>query len=334
MEDLKRVKKIFLDYSGSPYSDLSKIIKNKKTKFKKIKKNKLSKILLGTVQIGKKYFQKNIKISQARANNILNTAIKNNINFLDTAFDYGNSEKYIGNYIIKSQKKLFLCSKLKNLRLEKNCKHADIIKKINFSIFESLNRLKSHQMESFFVHNSHDLFKSKIVYNHLIKFLKCRIIKNLGVSIYKPSEFKKIKEFKQVKSIQLPFNLIDHRWIKILNKKNNLNIFARSLFLRGNLRKNKIIFPKNIKKLNEFNKKLRDFCKKFNKKNFYELTLAYLKSFVGINFIVIGAQNSQQVKEFQNNAKTQKLNNNQKRKLIEFVKTSFDARQADLRNWN
>ena len=171
-DDLKRVKNFFFNYSGSPYSNLFKIIKNKK-KVKKKEKNYFSKIILGTVQLGKKYFQKKIKISQARANNIINTALKNNINFFDTAHDYGNSEKYIGNFKIKNKKEIFLCSKLKNLNLHKNINKEDIIKKINFSIFESLNRLKSSQIEHFLVHNSQDLYNSSFVYEHLKKFLKC-----------------------------------------------------------------------------------------------------------------------------------------------------------------
>ena len=104
-DDLKRVKNLFLSYSRSPYSDLYKIIKNKKKIKIKKKKNYFSKIILGTVQIGKN-ISKKIKISQARANNIMNTALRNNINFFDTAHDYGNSEKYIGNFKVKNKKNL------------------------------------------------------------------------------------------------------------------------------------------------------------------------------------------------------------------------------------
>jgi len=333
-DDLTRVKNIFLNYSGSPYSNLFKIIKNKKKDKKRKKKDYLSKIILGTVQIGKKYFQNKIKISQARANNILNTALKNNINFFDTAHDYGNSEKYIGNFKIKNKKEIFLCSKLKNLNLNKNIKKEDIIKKMNFSIFESLNRLKSSQIENFLVHNSQDLYKSKFVYDHLKKFFNCNIIKNIGVSIYNPKELKKIKNFHSVNSVQLPFNLIDHRWVKTLNKKKKINIFVRSIFLRGNLKKNKITFPNSIRKTNKINEKLRSFCKKFGKKNLFELTLAYLKSFQGIDHLVIGAQNSDHIKDFKKMIKTQKLNKKQKNMLIKFIKTNFDAKQADLRNWH
>ena len=80
---------------------------------------------------------------------------------------------------------------MKNLNLNKNINKEDVIKKINFSIFESLNRLKSSQIEHFLVHNSQDLYNSSFVYEHLKKFLKCNIIKNIGVSIYNPQELKK-----------------------------------------------------------------------------------------------------------------------------------------------
>ena len=52
------------------------------------------------MQIGKKYFS-NEKITQKRANQILNSAIKNKINFIDTASDYGKSEQFIGNFSLK-----------------------------------------------------------------------------------------------------------------------------------------------------------------------------------------------------------------------------------------
>ena len=106
--------------------------------------------------------------------------------------------------------------------------------------------MKSSQIENFLVHNPQDLFKSKFVYDHLKKFLHCNVINNIGVSIYNPQELKKIKNFRSINSVQLPFNLIDHRWVKTLNKKEKINIFVRSIFLRGNLKKNKIIFPNSI----------------------------------------------------------------------------------------
>ena len=193
--------------------------------------------------------------------------MKEKINFFDTAHDYGKSEKFIGNFRSRNKNNVFICSKLKNLNLNKKNKKKEIINKINFSIFESLNRLKCAQLENFLVHNSADLFNSKILYNHLKKFTSSGIIKNLGVSIYNPSELKKLNKYKEINCVQLPFNLIDHRWIKFLNKaNNNLKIFIRSIFLRGNLTKNEIKFPKKTKKTIKVNDVLRKLCMEFKKR--------------------------------------------------------------------
>ena len=62
--------------------------------------------------------------------------------------------------------------------------------------------------------------------------------------------------------------------------------------------------------------------------------MAYLKSFQGIDHFVIGAQNTEHIKDFKKIIKTQKLKKKQKNMLIQFIKTNFDAKKADLRNWN
>ena len=185
------------------------------------------------------------------------------------------------------------------------------------------------------IHNTQDLFRSKLLYDHLTKFLSCGIFKNLGASIYSPDEYEKIKKYKEITCVQLPFNLIDYRWVKILNKKSErFKIFVRSIFLRGNLKKNKISFYKKIKNFEALNDNLRKICFEFNKKNLFELTIAFLKSFVGINYFVIGAQSSKHIDNLVNLFKVKQLKKNQKQKLIKLIQANFDARQSDLRNWN
>jgi len=333
-KDLERVKNIFNSFSGDPCSDLVKILKSSKpVKEKNIEK--ISKTVLGTVQIGKRYHTNKVQISQNRANKLLYTALNQKINFFDTAYDYGKSEKYIGNFKRKNKVNIYLCSKLKNLKLKKNSKKEDVISKANFSIFESLNRLNCTHFENFLIHNTQDLFRSKLLYSHLTKFLNCGIFKNLGVSIYSPDEYEKIKKYKKITCVQLPFNLIDYRWVKILNKKSErFKIFVRSIFLRGNLKKNKILFYKKIKNFEALNNNLRKICFEFKKKNLFELTIAFLKSFVGINYFVIGAQSSKHIDNLVNLFKVKQLKKNQKQKLIKLIQENFDARQSDLRNWN
>ena len=55
-------------------------------------------IILGTAQFGSKYgiTNKNGQISSKKAEEIFNFCNKNNIDYLDSAQSYGNSEKIIG----------------------------------------------------------------------------------------------------------------------------------------------------------------------------------------------------------------------------------------------
>ena len=78
---------------------------------------------------------------------------------------------------------------------------------------------------------------------------------------------------------------------------------------------------------------MRIFCKKFKKKNLLNY-FGIFKVVSGINHLVIGAQYSKHIKDFKKIIETQKLKKKQKNMLIEFIKTNFDAKQADLRNWN
>ena len=221
-----------------------KLLKKIKLFSKKKKKKffKKSKYVLGTVQLGKKYFSNN-KITQRRANNILNIANKNRINFLDTAYDYGKAEKFIGNFCSKKKNYFSICTKLKNFSIKKGQSKNSIENNVNRSIFESLKNLNTNILDTYLVHDPNLLFKSKIVYNQLIKFLNCGIIKNIGASIYTPQEYYRLKKFKKISCVQIPFNILDYRWVSILSRKQNkIKIFVRSIFLRGNVKKNNIEF--------------------------------------------------------------------------------------------
>ena len=96
LQDLEKIKNIFIKNKScfSNYQNLNYNIKI-------IKKKQLnSKLGIGTVQIGKKYFH-NYKLNQSRANKILNQANIENFSLIDTARIYGFSEKFIGNYLYK-----------------------------------------------------------------------------------------------------------------------------------------------------------------------------------------------------------------------------------------
>ena len=78
------------------------------------------KICIGTAQLGMKYgiANKSSKMKFDDFSKILNLSLKNNIRFIDTAINYGNSEELIGKAIIKNKyrKVIYVITKIDKLR--------------------------------------------------------------------------------------------------------------------------------------------------------------------------------------------------------------------------
>ena len=73
-----------------------------------------NKIAIGTVQFGLDYgiANQNGKVNANGIRSILNFPHENNINTLDTAKAYGNSEKSIGNYLKLTEKTWYIITKV------------------------------------------------------------------------------------------------------------------------------------------------------------------------------------------------------------------------------
>ena len=78
----------------------------------------IKKICIGTAQFGSKYGISNLygKTKRAEAKKIIHLAKLNQINFFDTANDYGESQKIIGSSNSKNKK---IVSKAKRTRQER-----------------------------------------------------------------------------------------------------------------------------------------------------------------------------------------------------------------------
>lgn len=195
-------------------------------------------LVLGTAQFGCRYgFKKNsIFNNTKKINKILSMALDSGIKYLDTAQSYGKSEDYIGYFNKKNQKKKFkVITKLyPNLSKDK-----DFYKKISSYFYLSLQKLKVKKIEVFFIHDFSDLKKYKLkLIKNLVELKKKKLISDIGVSVYNPKDFYYALKYKEIKHFQIPFNYLDKRWggkffIKKINKRPEIKIHVRSIFLRG-----------------------------------------------------------------------------------------------------
>ena len=96
---------------------------------------KANKIILGCANLGQKYGirDKSLKINEFKK--IYKFALKKKIFYFDTAADYGNSEKLLGQIKSLGNKKIFFITKFQKK------KYSNFSKEIEISIRNSLSRL-------------------------------------------------------------------------------------------------------------------------------------------------------------------------------------------------
>jgi aryl-alcohol dehydrogenase-like predicted oxidoreductase len=262
------------------------------------------KIILGGAQLGLKYGLLKKKLNNKLVHSIIKSAIKNKVFTIDTANNYGSSEKNIGSFLnLNKKKKIRIITKLypfRNYNTNLNLK-----KRVEESVKISLNNLKIKKIDTLLVHKASNVFQSKkLIWKYLIQLKKKKKIKKIGISIQNQQELELALKLKEISVIQLPLNILDNRWNKYidkiikLKKKKNLEIHARSIFLQGLLinRNQRSWKRTRYKGLNIINKWLVINKKLFKRKSVVDLCFSYVKSQEWIDGIVIGVDNLIQLK--------------------------------------
>ena len=294
-------------------------------------------IVLGTAQHNKNYGLSKNKLhsSQKKINDILYYAKKNGINYLDTARVYGNAERNIGIFNKKSKKKnkFKVITKLSNLE---KAPSKNLEKVIKDSVNTSFKALKENKIDILLIHNFNDLKKhgSNLI-EQLNNLQKKGLIKDIGVSVYSPKEAIKCLKIKKIKHIQIPFNLIDQRWLgsdfkNKLSSRPDIKIHARSIFLRGLLLNNSKFWPKWFKNRNKTVYSIEILLGKLNKMNKVDLCLSYVKSFDWIDFILIGVDSVNHLKEVLKMNKNKKLKSKERKFVVNFFKNAINSKRILL----
>ncbi len=252
------------------------------------------KIIIGSANFDKNYrLENNKKINIKKINDILSYCYKNNIKTIDTASNYINSEKIIGNFIKRKKNKFEIITKYK-------------LPYKNLSDELNLTALKLHKYpQTILFHNADEFMKIELR-KHLIYLKKIRKIKKYGVSVYNKSEIEKILSVDNPDIIQLPINILDKRLLKnnFLNKikAKGIEIHARSIFLRGLLFYSPIEIIKLFPKIKKEILILDSIAKNYNI-TIAELSLLWVNNLKQIDRIVLGVTSKN---ELENNIKLMK----------------------------
>jgi aryl-alcohol dehydrogenase-like predicted oxidoreductase len=201
----------------------------------------VSKLALGTVQFGLSYGIANQsgKVSLLEAKRILEQARNAKINLLDTAIAYGDSEEVLGAVGVSE---FDVVSKLPGL--PEDC--ADIDSWVEGQVAGSLRRFGVPSLYGLLLHRSENLLGSsgKKLIDALNRAKSNNLAKNVGVSIYDPTELDEILHLMRIDLVQAPLSVIDRRletngWLSRLHRE-GVEVHTRSAFLQGLL-----LMPRN-----------------------------------------------------------------------------------------
>jgi aryl-alcohol dehydrogenase-like predicted oxidoreductase len=192
-------------------------------------------LALGTVQFGLDYGVSNTsgKVDESKVFEILNEAAKINIDTLDTAMLYGDSESVLGRAGVSD---FNVVTKLPPIPKQVINIKTWVVDNIN----SSLNKLKVDKVYGLILHRSDDFLGEQgfKLYNVLCKLREDRVVNKIGVSIYSPDELDSLETSGiKIDIIQAPFNILDRRietsgWLSKL-KMSGVEIHTRSVFLQG-----------------------------------------------------------------------------------------------------
>ncbi len=182
------------------------------------------KIALGTVQFGLNYGVSNTqgKTDVNEVHEILNFAKKVEINILDTAYAYGDSEKVIGDSTLSNSYKI----------ITKYSGNKEVYKEFQ----ESIRRLQRKTIYGYLFHNFEAYLNNKKRFEEMVNLKNEGLIQKIGFSLYSVDDLIILLN-NEIKFdlIQIPVNIFNQKFIpylEILNRK-NIEVHVRSVFSQG-----------------------------------------------------------------------------------------------------
>lgn len=251
-------------------------------------------ICLGTVKLG---------IPDYGFSSSNNKRVLNHIHFLkkvqdlgiyrfDTSPRYGNSESLLGEYIEQSNKKLFISTKIDNLKSNDPKSPKTIVEKVK----TSLKKLNRKNIDVCYLHqNEMEIISDPYIHEGLSILKENKLINNSGASIYYINECDYAVESGIFDYIQLPVNIANlefyNRFVK--GNKTSVRFVARSLLLQGAFL-NRSVIAEKIKQSNSiinYLKKIDILSKSFGIST-HELILSFVFSLSGIDHFIIGTSST------------------------------------------
>jgi len=264
-------------------------------------------LVLGTAQLGLEYGWANTTgcPSEDEAALIVKKAIDHGVTHVDTARAYGESERRIG-FVLESgyRNALTVVTKLDPLEsLPPEASEHCVRTAVDASVFRSCRELRVPRLGVLLIHRAAHLDShGGVIWKRLCELRDQGVIGALGVSVQSVDEAMRALVNPDVQYIQLPFNILDRRWLdptfqEALRVRSDVVVHARSPLLQGLLAiddptmwpKVPGVDPRRILS------KLRALVERLGRRDVVDLSLAYVRGQKWIHGVVLGVEKLDQL---------------------------------------
>jgi aryl-alcohol dehydrogenase-like predicted oxidoreductase len=259
-------------------------------------------LIVGSVQLGLAYGAANRtgKPDRHAALRLVRRAADARVGGFDTARAYGDSEERLGEALIG--RRVSIVTKLSPLtELPPDASSEAVVAAVDNSVAQSLAALQRERLDCVLLHRAAHLTAfSGAAWRRLEHHLANGTIGSLGVSVQSPAEALAVLDHRNVRHVQLAFNILDWRWAEVIaaiRNKPSITVHARSVFLQGVLAaRDPAVWPHvdgiDVPALVAW---LDDCVAKFRRQNVADLCLAYVRGQDWIDGVVVGMETEAQL---------------------------------------
>ncbi len=254
---------------------------------------------LGTVQLGMTYGLGDFtaKPSEEYAHSMLSRAMELGVTALDTANNYGDSERVIGSWINKGDlpAKPYIITKIAPFdHTSEKTLRDDMIRQTD----ACLKTLGVDKIDMMMIHNFNDYIKSKDAVREVMKELQREgKIDKTAISVYSSDDYLEVAA-SGFDAVQIPLNIFD--WEKIEDgsidalREAGMIVFARSVFLQGLVFMTRETLPEQMSFCLPYLERMWALSEKFNLSP-DALAASFVLSLPAIDSLVLGCQRLEQL---------------------------------------
>ena len=256
---------------------------------------------LGTVQFGLDYGISNRegKTPESEVKKILLIAAERGLSVIDTASQYGSSEKIIGR-CLPGDHPFRIVTKTPSYNKTGLTEGDALLLKDAFHA--SLHKLERKSVYGLLIHDSDDLLSLNgiVLWRAMQELRESGVVEKIGVSVYSPDQLDAVLCSFHIDLVQLPVNVLDQRMIRSNHlrrlKDRGIEIHSRSVFLQGLLLVDPITLPEHFSRIRQRLIQYHEFLSA-NRVTPREAAMVFVSGIREIDVVVVGVNDARQLVE-------------------------------------